>query len=87
MKHPLISLCNPLMQLGLIAIKYADHFPDYRFWIDRNFHRWHSLNYAHSGEIWWAPGTTVEPIRLEAPVAWWTRPGGHYRYGRRDGLG
>lgn len=61
------------------------HVPRCSVWIDRYFEHYWALNFAPAGRIAWAMGPEGErarrPIHLHAPVAWWTWPGQHFRYG------
>jgi AraC-like DNA-binding protein len=58
------------------------HVPRCSVWIDRYFDQYWALNFAPSGRIAWGAGRDGRRVTyLNAPVAWWTWPGRHFRYG------
>lgn len=60
------------------------HLPGCTAWVDKVFPDYFCLNYAHRGTIQWQ--TDDRPARtMSAPVAWWTFPGPHFRYGSANG--
>ncbi|MEM1211134.1 MAG: AraC family transcriptional regulator [Planctomycetota bacterium] len=68
-----------MQYFGGIELWAAEHAPACSTWIDRSFTGF-ALNFAASGTLrWQTPAGRV--VELEPPVAFWTRPGVHFRYG------
>jgi len=61
-----------------------DHVPRCSVWIDRKFPKFYALNFAYAGQILWGMDN-APPIKLSAPVAWWTWPGPRFEYGCSPG--
>lgn len=64
---------------GGLHFRHWDHLPSCPARIERAF-PYCALNFAYSGRIDFREGA-ARAVRLNAPVAWWTRPGVHYKYG------
>jgi AraC-like DNA-binding protein len=60
-----------------------NHSPKLLAWKDKVFPDYYVLDFACSNYIHWAMGNSPLKI-LHAPVAWWTWPGPHFRFGSHD---
>lgn len=60
-----------------------NHDPECTALVDKEFVDYYVLMYAHSGTLSWQKNRG-KPVLLKAPVAWWTFPGTHFKFGQFD---